>query len=311
MEIFNFSAALPRHTTSVHTQRAYYRWVDRYLADVSHLSPTGGGDARMDRMTRLPLDLLRDALSADQFALWLDMLAQEGHSRQGLDQARAAIVTLSELLARQRLLRPSQFQALRAVQVPPIGHPHTAPVLLSADQLKAIISAAGDIATSLNQQLRNRVVASALCTMALRRDELAAARWGDLVDEDGRLVLRVDGDPVLVTPSMLRILDRWRDVLDNPMPGSPLVRRIWRGGRIASDGLSPDGIWLVVRDSARHAELGHVTPDDLRRSVASGLRDAGASTEYIRDLLRHRNLLVTERFLARLHEVEQRLDAGD
>lgn len=311
MEIFNFAAALPRHTASVHTQRAYFRWVDRYLADFAHTSPTQTGDARTERMTRLSLRLLRDALDADQLSLWLAMLAEEGHSRQGLDQARAALVTLAELLARSRLIRSSQFQALRAVQVPSVGHPNTAPVLLSADQLKAIISSAGDIATSLNQQLRNRVVAGALCTMALRRDELAAARWGDLDYEEDRLRLRVNGEWVVVTPAMADILARWREVLDDPMPGSPLVRRIWRGGRIASDGLSPDGIWLVVRDSARYADLGHVTPDDLRRSVAYGLRDAGASTEYIRDLLRHRNLMVTERFLARLHTADTSLDAGD
>jgi hypothetical protein len=35
-----FPGALPGRTSSPHTQRAYFRWVDTYLVDVAGLKPT-------------------------------------------------------------------------------------------------------------------------------------------------------------------------------------------------------------------------------------------------------------------------------
>ena len=51
-----------------------------------------------------------------------------------------------------------------------------------------------------------------------------------------------------------------------------MLRRLWKGGRISRNGLTPDGIWLIVSDAARAADLGQVAPHDLRRSVAGALQ---------------------------------------
>jgi integrase len=99
---------------------------------------------------------------------------------------------------------------------------------------------------------------------------------------------------------VVAIIDRWRNMLGEPPASTPLIRRIWKGGRIAKAGLSPDGIWLIIRDAAQFANLGHVTPDDLRRSAVANMYRNGMPIEEISRLLRHRSILITERFLAKL-----------
>lgn len=303
MQLFDFTAALPERTGSSNTQRAYYRWVDRYLVDKAGLKPTHG-EARLKRMGRLPLKSLEKHLSAKKLSEWLNTLATEGHGRQSLDQARAAIVTLAELMANDEIISTQLAAQIRAVSVPPIAKKQVPERLLTPDQLKDIMQAARDIATSENQLARNAVVATVLCTMALRREELSAARWGDLSLIDSQVVLNIDGSTVPVPRNVLSLVDRWRTAITtsgrDPLPTSPIVRRIWKGGRIARNGLSADGIWLIIRDAARHAGQGHVTPDDLRRSAVAGMWESGVPIEDISQLLRHRSVLITERFIARL-----------
>ena len=60
---FNFLMALPGRTSSPHTQRAYFRWVDTYLVDIAGQKPTNG-DERIHRMSALPIQLLQSSISA-------------------------------------------------------------------------------------------------------------------------------------------------------------------------------------------------------------------------------------------------------
>jgi integrase/recombinase XerD len=156
---------------------------------------------------------------------------------------------------------------------------------------------------------RNEVVTTILCTMALRREELSVAKWGDLSKQNNRAVLRVHGKgrkvAVIDVPRpVLNALDRWRRMIEpdelHPAPESPLVRRIWKGGRVAKGGLSADGIWYIVERASSYAGLGHVAPHDLRRSVAGALHESGVDIHVISRLLRHSNIAVTERYLSRL-----------
>jgi integrase len=185
--------------------------------------------------------------------------------------------------------------------VPLVRRKDTPERLLSADEVRTIMSAAREMATSPTQHLRNQVVATMLCTMALRREELSAARWGDLTAQPSGLVVlkTADGDVDMPRP-VLMIINRWRGVIGEPGPETALIRRIWKGGGVAKEGLSPDGIWLIIGNAASHAGLGHVTPDDLRRSAVANMYRNGMPVEEISRLLRHRSVLITERFLAKL-----------
>jgi integrase len=104
---------------------------------------------------------------------------------------------------------------------------------------------------------------------------------------------------------VLGLLDQWRRAISAypdalPQAHTPLIRRIYKGGRISKGGLTPDGIWLIVSTAAEQADIEHVAPHDLRRSVAGALNDAGVPLEKISRLLRHSNVAVTERYLSRL-----------
>jgi integrase len=308
-ETFDFTTTLPKRTSSHHTQRAYYRWVDQYLVDLADMKPTQG-DNRLERMHRLPIHRILPLLSPDTLDTWLGSLVKNNHSRQGIDQARAAIVTLGELMAQDNLMSDDLFAKLKYVSSPSVDITKRQNTILTRDQLTQLMNASRDTSTSNNQRLRNSVAMTMLCTMALRREELSAAKWGDLQRQGERIFLNIrnNGGAVEVPTKLLKTLTYWRDAIGEPAEDSPLIRRIWKGGRIAKDGLSTDGIWLIVKHAAKSAHLGHVSPDDLRRSVAGGLRDANHSIVEISKLLRHKNTIITERYLKRIPKQDTTLN---
>lgn len=300
MESFDFTKALPKRTSSLNTQRAYYRWVDRFLVDVAGLKATRG-DERIIRMQSLPVKSLQRHMTRRKLINWLNRLVDDGQGRQALDQARATIVTLSELMAGEGALEVDIAAEIQSVSVPPIKKNPTPERLLTPDEVKRLMGAARDMASSSNQMLRNNVVALMLCTMALRREELSGAKWNDIIMKDGVVVLSMGAEEYVDMPlPVLTTIDRWRAVLGEPPEHTPIVRRIWKGGRVAKAGLSPDGIWLIIRNASRYAGLGHVTPDDLRRSAVANMYKNGMPVEEISRLLRHRSVLITGRFLAKL-----------
>ena len=301
MQTFNLTAVLPRRTASPNTQRAYYRWIDRYLTDIAGLKPTTG-DERIQRMQNLPLRSLTKHLTPRKFTNWLNRLAEDGQGRQTLDQARASVVTLADLLSDAQIIPTELASEIQNISVPSIKKKHAPERLLTPAEIKQMMSAAREMATSVYQNYRNDVVTTMLCTMALRREELSAAKWGDLtVRGRGQVILQINHQDYVDMPlPVLNIIDRWRSAIGDPPKESPLIRRIWKGGRIAKAGLSPDGIWLIIRNAAEYANLNHVTPDDLRRSAVANMYNNGLPIEEISRLLRHRSVLITERFISKL-----------
>ncbi|MDZ4770107.1 MAG: site-specific integrase [Chloroflexota bacterium] len=305
---FDFVLALPGQASSRHTHRAYFRWVDQYLSDVAGLEITRG-DQRLNRMRQLPVGLLQTHLSAAQLRAWIGILVGRGHGKQGLDQARAAVVTLASLLAEAGWTDDLISASMSRVRIPRAEDGQRPGQWLSVDQLRLLISAGGQIATSENQAIRNALVLTMLCTMALRREEMASARWDDLSVQNERPILRVHGKgkrtaTIDVPRPVVNVLTRWRATLvaadQLKTPNSPITRRLWKGGRISRAALTADGIWLLVSHAAAHAGLPHVAPHDLRRSVAGALQESGVAIEKISRLLRHKNIAITERYLSRL-----------
>lgn len=310
---FNFAVALPGRASSIHTRRAYFRWIDLLLVDLAGYQPARGIEREM-RMTTLPVLVLQAILTPSQVRAWLGMLVQRGHGKQGLDQARASVVTLADLLAEAEWLDDYAAASLSRIRPPKAEEGQRPGRWLSLDQIKLLMAAARDVATTEVQGVRNHLIVTTLCTMALRRDELTVARWGDLSLQNNRMVLKVHGKgrkvaTVDVPRSVMRPLDNWRTyVMSSQYPASkdsPLIRRIWKGGRVARGSLSTDGIWWILDAAALHADIGHVAPHDLRRSVAGALHEAGTPIDKISRLLRHSNISVTERYLNRLPKANE------
>lgn len=305
---FNFAAMLQGRVSSRHTERAYYRWVDQYLEDIGKVKPVSG-QSRVIRMSALPVKLLLENLSAPQFRAWLGMLSREGHGKQGITQARAALTTLASLLSEAELLDDYTSMSMKNVHPPKAEEGQRQGRWLSTDQVKTLIASSRAIASSDPQALRNHVITAILCTLALRREELAEAKWGDLSIQNERVVLRVHGkgrkSAIIDVPRpVMGLISQWRNTVTAsdrlPQPDSYLVRRIWKGGRVSKGPLTADGIWLIVSEAAEKGGIGHVAPHDLRRSVAGALQQAGTPIEKISRLLRHSNVAVTERYLSRL-----------
>lgn len=310
---FDFTRALPGRASSRHTQRAYYRWVDEYLVFTAQLEPTRGAE-RIARMAHLPILTLQGCLTAPQLRAWLGQLVQQGHGKQGITQARAAISTLASLLSEAGWLDDATSASLKNVRPPRAEDGQRPGRWLSPEQIRMLMNAGTAIASNDHQALRNEVIFKVLCTMALRREELALARWGDLTVQNNRVVLRVHGKgrktaAIDVPRSVVAVLDRWRRVVHpegtRPPAESPLVRRLWKGGRVSRYGLTPDGIWYIVAEAAQVAGLGEVAPHDLRRSVAGALSQSGVPIEKISRLLRHSNVAITERYLNRLPQANE------
>jgi len=304
---FNFFLALPGRASSRHTQRAYFRWIEQYLADIAGLLPAEG-EPRRKRMEHLPVETLRQALSAPQLRAWLGTLVGGGHGKQGVNQARAAIVTLGGLMAEAGWLDDYTSAAMGNVRPPSAQEGQRPGRWLSLDEIRLLMTAARDVATSPTQRMRNNLAITMLCTMALRRDELSSVRWGDLTVQNDRAVLRVRGkgnkSAIIDVPRpVMQALQQWQKAVSpegRPLPTSPLLRRVWKRGRVSDQGVTPDGIWLIVSDAAKYAGIGHVAPHDLRRSVAGALQESGVAIDKISRLLRHSNVAVTERYLSRL-----------
>ncbi|PJF32541.1 MAG: hypothetical protein CUN52_01115 [Phototrophicales bacterium] len=301
---FNFVLALPGRASSPHTQRAYYRWVDTFLVMVAGM-PATRGDKRIQRMMALPVAILQKALTPPQVRAWLGMLVNSDQHKQALGQARAAIITLADLLAEAGWLDDYTVASLSRVRVPRAEEGQRPGRWLSIDELHAMLNASRSIATSEAQAQRNVVVMTMLCTLALRREELSAAKWGDISIQNNRHILRVHGkgkkSAIIDLPqSVINTLQAWNTLCQSPDKNTPIIRRIWKGGGISKNGLSADGIWFIVGECAKYAGIDHVAPHDLRRSVAGALYNAEVPIEKISMLLRHANIAVTERYLNKL-----------
>lgn len=301
---FDFLGVLSGQASSAHTHRAYARWIDTYLADLAGL-PATTGETRWERMRALPLESLLPFLTPSALRAWLGQLAEQGHGKQGLNQARAAIVTLCSLLSEAGWLGDYTSAAMGNVRIPRAEEGQRPGRWLSLDQIRRLMDAGETVASSDNQCARNRVMMGMLCTMALRREELAEARWGDLGIQNERPVMLIHGKGskaayVDLPKNVVSAVADWENRIGNPSPDSALIRRVWRGGRIDRSGLTTDAIWFIVNNAAAEAGLGHVAPHDLRRSIAGSLQQNGVPIDTISQLLRHSNVGITERYLSKL-----------
>jgi site-specific recombinase XerD len=305
---FDFIAVLKGRASSAHTHRAYARWIDQYLSDMTPLQPTTG-KRRMQRMHHLPLSQVIPIMNSTLLRTWLGQLAEKDHGKQALNQARAAVLTLASLLSEAGWMDDAVAAGMTNVKLPRAESGQRQGRWLSVDQVKVLMAAAEDVATSPQQRARNAVVIKMLCVMALRREELTEIRWKDLHTQAGRPVLLVHGKGskaalVDMPGIVLQAVEDWRPLVADEQgevdAESHVVRRVYRSGFVSPKGLTTDAIWRIVRKAALHAGIGKVAPHDLRRSIAGNLEISGVPVETISRLLRHSNIAVTQNYLSKL-----------
>jgi integrase len=289
---------------SVHTQRAYKRWIKRYLADVNQ-RPLANIDVR-----RLDVAVAVASLTTAPFKAWLGVLKSRRLGKQSIMQAKAAVVWLGQFLADLGSIDYAVPSGLSRVKAPRAESGQRAGTWLTQDEIRALVLAQRRaLHLPAEMRTRNTAIIVLMVTCGLRRDEVATTRWSDLGRQGRNAVLRVHGKGeklrVVKLPDMaLQALDEWREQHPNPKGDTAIFTRVWRGGKVTTQSITDRAVWMIVQQAARRAGLSKVSPHDLRRSFARGAYEAGVSFELIRQTLGHSNIATTERYVNSVLELD-------
>jgi integrase len=302
VESVNLNAALVG--LSPHTQRAYTRWIRRYLAEIHRV------DVRTLPASRLPVDLILASLRPAHLKVWLGILKSSPIrplGRQSLGQAKAAIVFLAQAMAELGRVEYTAPAALSRVKVPHAEAGQRQGTWLTPEEIRSLIRAI-PVVEAHNPPLvaRDTAIIVLMVATGLRRDEIVKIRWSDLTRQGDHNVLRTHGKGaklrVVKLPAMVvRAIKDWKRFHPTPEGNRAVFLRVWKGGNmwqvLPDDHLSDRAIWCILKRITKAAGLTDVSPHDLRRSFARGAYEAGAPMELIRQALGHSNTQTTEHYI--------------
>jgi site-specific recombinase XerD len=303
VETVNLSAAMAG--LSEHTQRAYIRWIGKYLRDVGQAKP-GQFSAET-----VPIGLILGTLGAANLKAWLGRLKVGKLGKQSLGQAKAAIVWLAQLMADMEKSPYDVASGLSRIKMPRAEAGQRKGTWLTVDEVKQLLRMTRTSAHTPAAAARNSAMVSLLVICGLRRDEITHISWGDLQRQGNNRIIGVHGKgsklrQIKLTASVANAIEAWRPYHpDSDSDSSIMFTRIFKNGRVTTLPITDKTVFDVVRDAAIAAGLGRIAPHDLRRSFARGAFEAGASFELIRQSLGHSNIATTERYVNSALELDQ------
>lgn len=192
----------------------------------------------------------------------------------------------------QRERMPDPFAELEA---PP--RPRQEAEWLTGEEFGRLLDAAGRPARRLaGIERRDRLVLMALVMTGLRRSELVALDWGDLVldgDWPSLLVRRGKGGKPRRQPLPGPLADELRALRHERAPaGEDPVFTGLRGGR-----LQPTILAGIIRRAAQRAGIQkHVTAHTLRHTAATWLRQETGDARLVAEYLGHADLSTVSRY---------------
>jgi len=281
---------------SAPTQRAYRRWTVRFLADTYQVE-----QGRFN-LQRIRLDILTAVLKPQYLEAWLRQLQAQKLSASTLLQARCAILWLAQTLATQTHASYLVPGALAQVPTPPALDNPRPKTWLTQEELARLLEAALRMETTAAHRARNLAMLLLLVECGLRREEVCAARWEDLMVEHKQLFLLVRGKArkrrlVLLPAQTAKALQAWRRFHPAPFGENPIFVQIALSGISSEEPLSGQSVMLLVKEAAAGAGLGDLSPHDLRRSYARNAYEAGMDYEQLRQSLGHESAGTTQRYL--------------
>ncbi|MEP7284180.1 MAG: tyrosine-type recombinase/integrase [Chloroflexota bacterium] len=293
---------------STHTQRAYQRWIKRYLADINRI------DRRTIDLKELNIALVISTIGPPQgpanLKAWLGQLKAKKLGKQSIMQAKASIVWLAQLMADLGRTEYSVASGLSRVKAPRAESGQREGTWLTQDEVRQLLRGLRRMDAEGSPSVpRNTAIVVMIVTCGLRRDEIITATWNDLSHQGRNAVIRVHGKGeklrIVKLPDMVaQLLETWKMHHPNPTGDYPLFTRIWKGGVVTTEAISDKAIWLIVQKAAKLAGLPPISPHDLRRSFARGAYEAGVSFELIRQALGHSNIATTERYVNSVLELD-------
>lgn len=307
---FNFEAALAGKSSE--TKRKYMDWIRLFYREVLRLEVT--------HPSAVPIEAFTQQVTPAAVEAWLGKYASEGHSKSGLGQARAAVVYLARMLVLSRQASSALWHDLKLVSLP--DHAATAAYgesaserasarWLSPDEVRSLMETVRKQANE-NRAKRDEALIWLMVTLGLRRDEVAGLAWQNLTRRGGDWVLRVRGKrnkwrAVAVPQETILALQPWAEAVIGgkvkELPPGLLLRRVWRSGAIAEEGITGNAVWRIVTDAwEATGMMGKLAPHDLRRTAAAIALEAGATDREIQQMLGHSSIETTHRYLAPMRE---------
>ena len=289
---------------SAHTQRAYRRWIRRFLIEFNQ-----NDGLRVD-FNALKIKLVVSSVGTAPLKAWLGRLKAKGLGKQSIMQAKAAIVWVAQLMADIERLDYSIPKGLSAVKAPKAESGQRAGTWLTHEEIRQLLRGLRQVSSSSPALVaRNAAIIVLMVTCGLRRDEISTTCWGDLGRQGGNNVLRVHGKGekmrIVKLPDMaVQAIENWQKFHPAGEGERAIFTRIWKGGTVTTSGITDRAIWLIVQQAAKAAGLPPISPHDLRRSFARGAYEAGVPFELIRQALGHSNIATTERYVNSVLELD-------
>jgi integrase len=305
METETVNALVAMAGLSAHTQRAYQRWIRRFLSDINQI------DRRTINLKELNIALTVSSLGAANLKAWLGKLKTQKLGKQSIMQAKASVVWLAQLMGDIERVDLSLAQGLSRVKAPRAESGQREGTWLTQDEVRQLIRALRRLDSENSASVaRNSAIVILMVTCGLRRDEITTATWGDLSRQGRNAVIRVHGKGeklrIVKLPELaVQVIDAWRPHHPNPEGTRPIFTRIFKGGGVTTSAITDRAIWIVVQKAAKLAGLPPVSPHDLRRTFARGAYEAGVSFELIRQALGHSNIATTERYVNSVLELDE------
>jgi len=236
------------------------------------------------------------ALTESSIRSHLVYLESVGYAPATLNQRLSAFRKLAAVAANFDLLPLDQ--AVQICRICNVRHTATAPTASLSKQKSEELINAPDSQTSKGK--RDRALLAMLVGCALRRREVVNLDVEDIQYADRRAVfMRVAGHRgqirLIAIPGWVEeALSQW--LSSAGIDRGPILRAVSRQGEIASDRLSPQTVFNIVKQYGKRIGVA-VRPDDLRRTCAKLCHPGDGELDQMRALLGHSSLAATERFL--------------
>ncbi len=286
-----------------------------YLASLGESSQRTMRTALNTIAGMLGISILRDAAGHDMrcFATpWASLRYQHTTAIRAHLEDHYAPATANKLLAAlRRVLR----EARRLGQISADDYDHAIDLgsipaqqlpqgrLVTDVEMSAILRTCAEDVTPAGA--RDAAIIALLRGTGLRRSEMAALDLDNYDAESGSIIIRAGKNRVVYAPPGVRAAIKEWVALRGSEPG-PLFYGLVKGGTLVRRRLAAQAIAIICASRAVEAGVAPFTPQDLRRTLISGMLDAGADMAIVQSLAGHEHLVTTSRYDRRGEEAKQR-----
>lgn len=267
---------------SPHTERAYRRQLGKFI------------DWFVDWKRQQP----GRRFSREMMQAWQKDMLRKDISDSAMIQARAAIHKMVEEAMEDGLIDGADAASIMRVKYSS-GAGHKVGNWLTHEQMRQLV-ATPDAGTL--HGIRDRAILAVMCGAGLRRSEVVSLDVKHLQRRAGRWVLadvvgkRSKVRTVPVDESIALYIQRWLSAAG--LSAGAVFRSIHSETLQIGGRLTPQAVYLIVKQHAGAAGFGEIKPHDLRRSYAETLDAQKAPVQRIQGRLGHSKVETTIGYLS-------------